>query len=98
MNDVEFGVFVRKHREQHPSARLPAFEAAPSMYGAWLKVLSRRGVSDVRALDDASMRMLTEPPSKTADHFVTLCTYAEAAMKSLGGATPRDLSTREGAE
>src|SRR4051794_18371178 len=98
MTITEFTEFVRKHREQHPSARLPAFEAAPSMYGAWLKVLIRRGAADAGALDDASTRMLTEPPGKLADHFVTLCTFAEHAMKARGGATPRDTSTREGAE
>ncbi len=98
MDMKEFRHFLAGHRESHPEARLPEFEAATAKYQSWFKILLGRGINDVGALEHASTRLHTEPPKSHADHFPTLCRYAQDAMKSRGGVVSRDISTREGAE
>lgn len=92
-----FKAFIAGHRERHPFARLPDFDASPGFYQTWLVVLNRSGAGDPGALEVASVRMLTEPAKHHLDHMPTLCKFAEQAMKLRGVETPRDLSTQEGA-
>lgn len=93
----QFKAFIAGHRERHPFARLPDFDASPGFYQTWLVVLNRSGAGDPGALEVASVRMLTEPAKHHLDHMPTLCKFAEQAMKLRGVETPRDLSTQEGA-